>query len=104
MPVKPSTSEEEYFAREDAEKKRKLALERQKQLAAQERDERKTLHWMKCPKCGMELHTIKFRDIEIDRCFSCSGTWLDEGELEKVASQEKEGAIVGSLLRIFKKG
>ena len=34
MGNKPSTTEEEYFAREDAEKKRKIALEQQKKIAA----------------------------------------------------------------------
>ena len=37
-PVKPSSSEEEFFALEEAEKKRKLALERAKEVAEKERD------------------------------------------------------------------
>lgn len=101
MPVKPSSAEEEYFAREEAEKKRKLALEQKKAVAENERAELKKLHHMRCPKCGMELHTIHYRDLEIDRCFSCSGTWLDEGELEKIAGEDRSGAV-GSILRLFR--
>jgi uncharacterized protein len=100
MSNKPSTTEDEYFAREDAEKKRKIALEQQKKLAQGERDELKKLHYMHCPKCGMPLHTIRFRNIDIDRCFSCQGTWMDKGELEKVAGTET-GGVMKSILNIF---
>jgi hypothetical protein len=99
---KPSTAEEEYFARENAERLRKLAAEQKAALATTQRDELKKVHWMKCPKCGMDLREITYRGILIDRCFSCGGTYLDAGELEKMAAPEG-GAIVKSLLRIFGK-
>ena len=102
MSNKPSSTEDEYFAREDAEKKRKIALEQQKKLAQSERDELKKLHYMHCPKCGMQLQPIRFHQIEIDRCFSCHGTWLDQGELEKVAGPEG-GRIMSSILGLFAK-
>ncbi len=102
MANKPSTTEDEYFAREDAEKKRKIALDQQKKLAQAERDELKKLHYMHCPKCGMQLHTIRFRNIDIDRCFACHGTWLDKGELEKIVGHEK-GGVMRSILNIFGK-
>jgi len=103
MPVKPSQSEEEYFAREEALKKQKLALEQTKKMLERERRELKDLHFMHCPKCGMDLHAIVFRGVEIDRCFHCHGTWLDAGELEKLAIHEKKqrGAVVRSVLNIF---
>jgi len=99
---KPSTAEEEYFARENAERLRKLAAEQKAALAATQREDLKKAHWMRCPKCGMELREITYRGILIDRCFSCGGTYLDSGELEKIASSEG-GAVVKSLLRIFGK-
>ena len=43
-PGKPSTTEDEYFVREDAEKKRKLALEVKKQTEAAEQQRLKALH------------------------------------------------------------
>ena len=46
-----------------------------------ERDNLKQLHQMRCPKCGMELKEIEVRGVQVDRCFSCNGTWLDAGEL-----------------------
>ncbi len=38
MPVKPSAAEEEYFARQEAEKRRKLAAERQAAIKIEERE------------------------------------------------------------------
>jgi hypothetical protein len=102
LPDKPSSAEEEYFARENAERLRKLAAEQKRAMAAAEREALKKRHFMRCPKCGMELKEISFRGIEVDRCFSCSGTWLDEGELEKLAKADPQNSLVASVLRIFK--
>lgn len=102
MPEKPSSTEDEYFAREDAERLRKLAAEQRRKLADAERDALRKQHFMRCPKCGMELHEIRFRDVQVDRCFSCNGTWLDAGEVEKLARPE-EDSVMGAILRIFKK-
>lgn len=103
MPYKPSDKEEEYFARLEAEKKKKLAEELANSVALQQREELKKLHWMRCPKCGMELQAVKFGDIEVDRCFSCGGTWLDRGEFEKLsAAESRSQGTLKSLLNIFK--
>lgn len=103
MPLKPSESEQEYFARTEAEKKKQLAEQHAKSLAEQNRKELKELHWMRCPKCGMELQEIQYQEIAVDRCFSCNGTWLDDGELEKIAAAESgKGGALSALVRIFK--
>lgn len=103
MSVKPSDKEEEYFARIEAEKKKKLAEEQSKLLAAQQREELKKLHWMRCPKCGMELQVVKFGNIEVDRCFNCNGVWLDQTEFEKLsATESRTHNALDSILRIFK--
>jgi hypothetical protein len=104
MVAKPHKNETEYFAREDALKKQKLALGEAKKLLDEQREELKSTHWMHCPKCGMTLHTIHYRGIEVDRCFACHGTWLDQGELEKVAALDnnpRKGTWMKSVLRIF---
>ncbi len=103
MSDKPSTVEEEYFAREDALKKQKIALEQQQQLAQAHREELKKLHYMHCPNCGMELHALKFKGFDVDKCFNCGGTWLDAGELEKL-SEPEHGAVMNSVLNWFKPG
>ena len=101
MPDKPSNTEEEYFARENAERMRKLAAEQKAALAAAEREALRKQHFMRCPKCGMELKEISFRGVQVDRCFSCNGTWLDQGELEKLAAGQKD-TVMAAVLRIFR--
>lgn len=100
---KPSSNEDEYFARENAEKLRRLAVDRSKELQQAQRDELKQLHYMHCPKCGMELQEIEFRGVKIDKCFTCGATVFDAGELEKVGLEEgQSGAVMKSILNIFR--
>ncbi|WP_373047701.1 zf-TFIIB domain-containing protein [Vulgatibacter sp.] len=100
---KPSSAEEEYFARENAEKLRRISLDRARAMQADEREKLKALHWMHCPKCGMEMQEISFRGVDIDRCFSCGVTVFDEGELQKLGVDENEpGAVMRSILNIFR--
>jgi len=102
---KPSSTEEEYFAREDIEKKRKMALQQAEEMAVKQREELKKLHYMKCPKCGMDLQTLSRGRVEIDTCFNCQGVWLDAGELDQVMSQgsETSGKVMGAVLNLFKR-
>jgi hypothetical protein len=100
-PGKASSSEEEYFVREDAEKKRKLALQAKKDKAAAELKALKDLHFMHCPKCGMQMHEIKFRGVDVDVCFSCNGVFLDQGELEHLEKPESKG-LMSAILNWFK--
>lgn len=99
MPMKPS-NEEEYFARQEMERRRKFAEERQARLLAEERERERALHFMKCPKCGMELEEIAFGEVRIDKCFGCEGIWLDKGELESV--RKKEAGFLGKMLDVFR--
>jgi uncharacterized protein len=100
MSFKPSDNEEEYFARIENERRRKMAEERQAEIQEEERERRRTLHFMKCPKCGMDLEEIAFGDVKVDKCFNCEGLWLDKGELESL--QAKEPGFVGRFLRVFR--
>ena len=100
MPVKPSSPEDEYFARQEAELRRKMAAERQSRMQDEERQQQRDLHYMKCPKCGMQLEEIGFGDVRVDKCFNCEGLWLDKGELERI--QTKEAGFMGRLLNVFR--
>ncbi|HET9451172.1 MAG TPA: zf-TFIIB domain-containing protein [Aggregicoccus sp.] len=102
---KPSTLEDEYFAREDIEKMRKLALEQSREMAEKQRAALRQLHHMKCPKCGMDLHTLRKGSVELDTCFHCHGMWLDSGELEKLLAEDhpQRGSVMKAVLNIFKK-
>ncbi|MBF5043731.1 hypothetical protein FGE12_15140 [Aggregicoccus sp. 17bor-14] len=103
---KPSTQEDEYFAREDIEKKRKLALQQAQETAQKEREALRQLHHMKCPRCGFDLHSLKRGEVEVDTCFHCHGMWLDAGELEKLLAHEQHpqrGAVMRSVLNLIRK-
>jgi len=100
MPVKPSKLEEEYIAKEELERKKKLAAENQKKMLEEERAKLKDLHFMHCPKCGMKIVEIDYKNIRIDQCSGCGGVWLDKGELEQVSVMEKKG--LEKLFGIFK--
>lgn len=101
MVRKPSELEEEYIARMEYEKKKKLEEEKHKRLAEEEKKRLKELHYMRCPKCGMELIEIDYKRIKVDKCSECEGIWLDAGELEAVSKLEKSG--LDKLFSVFKK-
>jgi hypothetical protein len=96
MIEKPSENEEEYFTRQEMETKRRLAADHQARIQQEERARARELHFMKCPKCGMQLEEILAGEVRIDKCFHCQGLWLDEGELERVS--RKEPGFMGRLV------
>lgn len=89
MPQRPSEREEEFIARAEFEKKKKIEEDKHKKLKADEKKNLKKLHHMRCPKCGMELIEIDYKHIKVDKCSECEGVWLDAGELEAVSKLEK---------------
>ncbi len=100
-PTKPSSSEDEFFAKEDAEKKRRLSQQVTKQLAADERKRLRDLHFMHCPKCGLMMEEIRLRGMDVEVCFACGGIFLDKGEIDIIAAPQQKG-IMGAILNWFK--
>lgn len=86
---KPSNTEDEFFAREDIEKLRRLAMKHADKMEAAEREQLKALHHMHCPSCGMPLQPLKHGKVEVDACFNCGGIFLDKGELEELVQQRE---------------
>ncbi|MGK7345846.1 MAG: zf-TFIIB domain-containing protein [Candidatus Nitrospinota bacterium M3_3B_026] len=98
---KPSEKEEEYFARQNFERKKKEEEQARREMEEAERQRLKELHYMRCPKCGMELLELDYRGLKIDKCPTCEGIWLDAGELDSIL--EESGGRLGGFLRIFSK-
>lgn len=94
---KPSQPEGEYFTREDAEAKRLLALKLNREMAQEERDRLRALHFMHCPKCGMEMHEVKLKGLDVDLCFACGGVFLDHSEIDLIARPEQKGIMAAIL-------
>lgn len=100
MPIKPTREEDEHMARAEAELLKRKAEEYRAKMLAEERERERQLHFMKCPKCGMALQEVTFGEVHIDKCFSCEGLWLDQGELEHI--REQEAGFFGRLLDLFR--
>lgn len=99
--MRPSEREEEYMVRKEFERLRKMEEEKHKKLKSEEKKKLKGLHYMRCPKCGMELIEIEYKNIKVDKCSECDGIWLDAGELETVSKLEKTG--LDKLFGVFKR-
>ena len=54
---------------------------------------------MKCPRGDGELIAEIYKGIEVDRCNSCKGMWLDYGELEELEDTAFDAdKVKGSLM------
>ena len=94
---KPSQKEEEYFLRLEVERIQKLRREHQASLAEQERKRRKELHFMCCPKCGMDMTTSTFAGVDIEVCPDCRGIYLDAGELDKILDEKRRNRVLDTI-------
>jgi len=86
----------------DAQKARRKREE--ERAAAEKEDARRQLreaHFMKCPKCGHDLHAEELDGIEIDRCSFCEGFFMDAGELEQLFLQKEHKERTGVIRRIL---
>lgn len=97
MSTRPSDNEQEWIHRQEAERLRKLREREAADTAEAEKRRLKELHWMRCPKCGMELAEIDYRGVEVDACFSCGGMFFDQGEVETLADDEHGGGFLGRM-------
>jgi hypothetical protein len=99
--MSPFTTEEEWAFEQDMKARRELQVKLTKEMEKDQRNKLKELHHMHCPKCGMGLTEITFREARVDKCFSCGGTWFDAGEVEVTMTLEKP--ILNLILAVFKK-
>ena len=94
---KPSRNEDEYFVKQDAE-----LLRKQREVAeAAARDAERKSHFMKCPKDGYDLASSEYHGVQIESCPHCGGMWLDAGELEVVAHEERPALLTRVLSDAF---
>ena len=98
---KPSKAEDEYFARQELERRKKWAQEQATKMASEQKEQLKQLHWMKCPKCGMDLKEIEVHGVKVDQCASCGGVFLDAGEMEQIEKHE-QGGVMGRVFSMFR--
>ncbi len=71
--------EDIYFAEKDRELIEKLKARLKKVERSQGQEQQ-----LGCPKCRGNLESYVFMEFFLDRCQSCGGLWLDNGELEGI--------------------
>jgi hypothetical protein len=86
---KPSKSEDEYFARQDAE----LLQKERDALESQAAEATRKSHIGKCPRCGYDLHSETYHEIPVERCGHCGGIFLDNSALEQLAAHRDPGIL-----------
>ena len=93
--------EEHHFKDQEqkalAQLRQKLAARRQQQAEANAGK----AFYLRCCRCGGQMTERKMGNVLIDQCDSCSGIYLDAGELDLLLkSHEPKGlwASLGSLL------
>jgi len=99
MPVKPSEQEEEYFAKQEIQRRLKVQAERALQTAEEEKNRLRELHYLHCPKCGTKLEETVIKEVTVDICPACHGIFLDAGELEKITVMPK--GLFASIKEVF---
>ena len=87
LPGEQGTVDEEQRDSDELVRRRAERVRDQDELSDEERERLRALHWMRCPKCGLHLDEITFRDVKVDKCFGCGGVYLDDGELEQLAGK-----------------
>ena len=92
------TTDEAFFDSE-IERLRKLALEQGRRIADDERERLRELHWLRCAKCGMQMETVMYAGLQMERCFHCGGTYMDQPEIEKIA-RESSPLVHGMVARL----
>ena len=97
MPIdeKPSRNEDEYFARQDAERMKEMRAK----LDAERKKAERAAGLNRCPKCGAQLQEKAFHNVKVDICPDCGGMWLDKGEWDMVKYVDRNSLsrFVGSM-------
>lgn len=88
---KPSSAEEEFIKREEAARRQREAIGRAQHMGEEELAQLKQAHYMKCPKCGFDLHEVALQEVKVDVCEHCNGMWLDAHELQALMNQSSGG-------------
>ena len=102
MSEKIVSPEEEYFARENAERLRQIHYEEQRRLELAEKEALRKLHHGRCSNCGAQLIPEKVSDITIHHCPACGGAFLEKAAWERLHGHAEPHTVMGSVLNWFK--
>ena len=95
-PFDPQANEESYFAVQEHE----LIEQMKREHHSAEEIKRHTLA-ESCPKCAGKLSKYSVKGLDIERCESCEGVWLNKGDLAEILRRQAEGPLGVFLERCF---
>ena len=95
--------EEEFFYKRNKELIEKRRIELDEKKSEEDKEERRSQHWMKCPKCGGDMEEIDLSHILVDKCKECQGIFFDHGELETLLESQEQSGFFTGMRRIFSK-
>ncbi len=90
--------EEEHFHKKDKELIANLRKKADAERREHERQHRRALHWMKCPKCGHDMKEVEMGPVRVDKCVECGGVYFDAGEVDILLAVEADQSLLGRLL------
>ncbi|HTO95721.1 MAG TPA: zf-TFIIB domain-containing protein [Myxococcales bacterium] len=99
---KPSNTEDEYFARENAERLRKLHHEEQRRLQKSDREDLRKLHAGRCSSCGALMVPEQAGGVRLLHCPACGGAFLDKAAWSYLQAHEEPHTVMGAVLNWFK--
>lgn len=96
-----SHNEDEYFAKENVEKLRRLHQEEVDKLDDARKAQLKAEFSNRCPSCGLTMQKLpSYQGVTLLRCFNCGGAFVppEAAEHLKAKSAAKEHAVVEAIL------
>lgn len=95
-PFDAQAHEESYFALQEHELLEQMKSEHQKAEAMKRQALAQT-----CPKCSGNFAKYAVKGLEVERCDTCEGIWLNKGALAEILRRQAEGPLGTFLERCF---
>jgi protein-arginine kinase activator protein McsA len=96
-----SHNEDEYFAKENVEKLRRLHQQEVDKLDGAKKAQLKAEFSNRCPSCGLTMQQLpSYQGVTLLRCFQCGGAFVppEASRHLVVKSAAKEHAVVEAIL------
>jgi hypothetical protein len=99
---KPGQQEDEYFAREDAERLRALHAAEQARMQGNDRAALKASHGGRCANCGALMVPEQAGQVMILHCPACGGAFLPKASWDFMHAHAESHSVMGAVLNWFK--
>ena len=86
--------ENDYFRRKEQE-----ALTRLRERSLAQPGGETAAVALRCPRDGGEMVAVMMDEVQVDRCPTCGGLWLDAGELEQLTDRDEGQGFFGRMRR-----